>query len=348
MSVKEKAIETVEVATGIRLLAKSAGYVVEQKVTVRDYGSDHQMPQMEDPNRPWFVRGIAGRTPFTYGNDFWFGPFSTEDEATTEGLPEIVSCDARAAKLGEDYAVRVVTSEGDNHWLIYRRGECVSKPFGSPTAALDEAEKRAAKSRENREQMFLRHQLQRIERCQLPASQRGACLATFKADTATLAHALQVAQEYVKAFAPSSDLSLWFCGESRSGKTSLACAVASAVAAAGHFARYASIVDVLHAQVSAGPALNELFTCDLLVLDWFGIQATGDDRASLDQSELLGTLSGYAAGAVLDTRALDRRPTLLVADCDQMKLRRCLGNERYDRSLHRHVIDFGGFTCHSA
>jgi hypothetical protein len=105
---------------------------------------------------------------------------------------------------------------------------------------------------------------------------------------------------------------------------------------------------VLHAQVSTGPALNELFTCDLLVLDWFGIQATGDDRASLDQSELLGALSGYAAGAVLDTRSLDRRPTLLVADCDPMKLRRCLGNERYDRSLHRQVIDFGGFPCHSA
>jgi hypothetical protein len=347
VSVKEKAREAMELATGVRLLAKQAGYVVEQKVTAKDFNG-FQLPQFEDHDRPWFVRGLAGRTPFTYDQDLWFGPFATEEQATTEGLPEIVSCDARSAKLGEDYSVRVSTRSGDNRWLVYCRGECVSEPFGTPTTAMDEAERRAVDTRERREQLIGRKQLQRIERCQLPASQLGVCLETFKADTVTLAHALQVAQQYVKTFAPCSGQSLWFCGEPGNGKTSLACAVAAAVAAAGHFARYASIVDVLHAQVSAGPALSELFTADLLVLDWFGIQATGDDRASLDHSELLGALSSYAAGALLDTRSLDHRPTLLIADCDQMKLRRCLGNERYDKSLYRQIIDFGGFTCHSA
>jgi hypothetical protein len=333
---------------GATMIAEASGYSVEQKVTVRD-ANGYQMPSLEPADRPWFVRGIAGKTPFTYGTDLWFGPFATEEQAATEGLPKILSCDARAQDLGEGYSVRVAKGDGPNRWLIYRDGECKSdQPLSSLSAALDEAERLASEHREGRERLRLNQQMQRIARCRIPEALTGIRLENFSADTATLADALQVAHGYVNAFTPASQ-NLWFCGDAESGKTSLACAIASAVAAAGYFARYASIAEVIHAQ-GDGAVMNELLSCDLLVLDWSGIQAAGYDKASRDQSELLGALSGFAAGAVLDARFLNNKPTLLVADCDRWKLQQCLSVERYSRLLRRQIVDFvsGGSKCPSA
>ena len=114
----------------------------------------------------------------------------------------------------------------------------------------------------------------------------------------------------------------------------------SAVAVAERDARYMSIVDVIQAQDNV-EWLRELRTPDLLLIDWAGIQATGDDKVSRDQADLLGCLSRNAVGVVLEARHTDGRPTLLVADCDRNKLQSHLGKTRFEKLQQwQQIVDF--------
>jgi DNA replication protein DnaC len=206
----------------------------------------------------------------------------------------------------------------------------VSERFASLSAALDEAERRDQEDREEHERCLAVAQANQIKRCLIPEAFAGVTLDNFTAKTPALADALEIARQYVRTFKPKDPYrqSLWFCGDLGSGKTSLACAVARALAIAGHYARYAPITEIINAGSDAS-LLNELRTPDLLILDWFGI-ATGKDKRSRDQAELLRALSGHAVRSILQDRyTTHNRPTLLITECDLSQLKLGLDRERF-------------------
>jgi DNA replication protein DnaC len=335
----KEAIETPrEVTQDIRAQAKAEGYRIEQKVTVMTT-TGAQMYPYEDPDRPWYVRAPSGRTPFTYEcpKDLWFGPFASEEEAAND-LPRILRLHARAEQLEEGYCVR----NGErNQWRVGRAKECVAGPFDNPEAAMDEAERLARKSVETRERMAAHKREQQIERCQIPAQFSGITLDNFTAETEALSDALLTSRAYVQNFTPPGPFSrsLWFCGDAGTGKTSLACAIAAALALSGRSVRYSSVEQVIKAQDDAD-LMNDLRMPDLLVLDWTGIQAAGDNKPSRDQAALLGVVSGRAVGTVLEVRYKDDRPTLLVADCDRAKLQKYLSRAHFEKLQRHQIVEF--------
>ena len=214
-SVEEKTVRPEGVAEDLREQAEAAGYRVAQQLPAA-----FQMYQCEDPNRPWHIQALAGKTPFTYGcvNDFWFGTFATKEEAETEGLSDILHIHGRAEQLEENYFIR---QEDNKLWRVGRATKFVAGPFDNPTAALDEAERLARQSVEDRKRMAAHKQARQLELCRIPAAFCEITLDSFKAKTAALADALQKSREYVRTFAPPGPLSrsLWFCGNTGSGKT---------------------------------------------------------------------------------------------------------------------------------
>jgi hypothetical protein len=279
---------------------------------------------------------MARSSPFAKRSYFLFGPFATMEEAH-QHFPEIVRCHLRAEKLTQNYSIVVSKKE----WFVVHPSEQGAGPFDNPTAAVDEAERLADEARRVREGMIEYARQEHVQAIQIPPSFAGINLDNFNAKTKTLKAALEEAHAWTRRFQPHGPCiqNLWLCGPVGKGKTTLACAFAVTLARVGRHALYATIAEAIHALADLS-VMNILRMPELLVLDWFGLQSAGNDKASRDQAELLGALSGHAVGAVLEARYADDRPTLLVADCDQAKLQRCLGNARFERLQRRKIVEF--------
>jgi DNA replication protein DnaC len=289
-------------------------------------------------DEPLFIKGSF--SPFALRSSFVFGPFGTREEAN-QYLPEIVRCHLRAEKLTENHSVRHRANVGrrKSEWWVERFGGEPVGPFEDPAAALDEAERLADEARRVREGMIEHARQEHIQAIQIPPSFAGIDLDNFDAKTKTLKAALKEARAWTQVFRPHGEYiqNLWLCGPVGRGKTTLACAVAATLAMVGRHALYCTIDEAIHAPDDQS-LMNKLRMPELLVLDWTGLTPTGN-RASRDQAELLGFVSGRSVGLVLDARNEDTRPTLLVADCDREQLKRCLGNARFERVLRRKIVN---------
>jgi hypothetical protein len=242
----------------------------------------------------------------------------------------------RGAQLTQNYDVGV----REKVWFVFHPGEPSAGPFESLTAALDKAEHLAEEARKIHEGRIKYARQEHVRAVQIPEAFAGIDLDNFDAKTKTLKAAVEEVRMWTRVFQPhgSGITNLWFCGSVGKGKTTLACAAAATLAMVGRHPLYVTIAEAIAASEDVG-VMNVLRMPELLVLDWTGLTPTGD-RASRDQSELLGLLSGRSVGHLLDARDTDDRPTLLVADCDRQKLPSYLGRARFDRLLRRKIVNF--------
>ncbi|MFY9560124.1 MAG: hypothetical protein WAQ52_07810 [Terriglobales bacterium] len=321
-TVEETTVTPVEVTPEIIAQAEKLGYRIAHANEPRMYAEE-----------PFFIKSRF--SPFALQSSFVFGPFATR-EAANQHLPELVRCHPRAEKLTQNYNIFLRKEK----WWVGHPSEQGAGPFENPTAALDEAERLADEVRKVREGMIEHARQEFVQAAHIPPAFAGIDLENFNAKTKTLKAALEVACHWARLFRPHGLTieSLWFCGPVGKGKTTLACATATTLARVGRHALYCTVAESIHAPDDLR-LMNVLRAPELLVLDWTGLTPTGN-RASRDQSELLGIVSGRSVGPVLDARNEDNRPTLLVADCDAAKLQRCLGSARIERLQRRKIVNF--------
>lgn len=207
-----------------------------------------------------------------------------------------------------------------------------SKPYvGGCLTCL--AEKRAAEDERKERERQAEHN--RTVNCLLadsmiPARFADRTLADYRATVPGQRMALGVCKAYAEAWPEkrASGASLVLTGSPGTGKTHLACAIASA-AIREHLAsvKFATVAKLLRfikdtyrkdSERSEQQAINRLIDPDLLIVDEVGIQV-GSEHEKLLMFE------------VLNARYQELRPTILISNLDGSELEAFLGHRIMDR-----------------
>lgn len=191
-------------------------------------------------------------------------------------------------------------------------------------AQRQEARLRAAAIAKRREVARL------FERCGIPPRFADRTLANYRAETPGQAKALSTAELYVKNWREVSQCgtSLVLTGEPGTGKTHIACAVASGLIESYSVAcAFMSVSEALRSikatyakdcAKTEQQAIHDLLTPDLLILDEIGMQVGSEHEKQL-------------MFEVLNGRYQNLRPTILISNLSRADLAAFLGQRVMDR-----------------
>lgn len=176
------------------------------------------------------------------------------------------------------------------------------------------------------QQRMLEHRL--CQTC-VPARFQSRTFDSFVANTDPKRAALTAAKEFAAEFESrrKDGPTLVFSGRPGTGKSHLGCAIALAVATAGHTALYATVRDIIRmlrdtwakdSDRTEREVLADLIGVDLLVIDELGV-GFGSDAEKLQFFD------------VLDGRYREQQPTLILTNLGRKDLAEFVGQRAYDR-----------------
>ncbi len=305
------------VTEGIREQAEKLGYIVKQKGRPEKEPLSTVWHEIVTPRDPWHItsRSALGSFSFSRSRPFRSRTFATEAEALS-GLPEVLRDDARFQAL-DKYDVRITPWDDGSFGLA-------SDKLNLPV--VDVAEQAAKQYDEANEQRRLNRLESRLATHQrnLPPEFHGIDLENFNAKTQTF-DALEVARQYVSIFPTHNTKCLVLCGERGTSKTRLAVAIAASLTVHDRAGAIGEQDLQCHYKTVAEVIADDSGLCEpgLLLLDWCEVQAP--DTKSHVFMDLVGTMSGRAVANLLELRYAQNLATLLIADCEQTRLRRYLG-----------------------
>lgn len=203
---------------------------------------------------------------------------------------------------------------------------------GCPKCA-DEDRRQADQERQEREAKARQAELDRsFRRAGIPERFMGKSFANYLADTPAKARALKAA----KRFADSEErgLSMILCGKPGTGKTHLACAIASEKIASRKSALFMTAVGAVRyvrstyrkdSEINESEAIDNLCRADLLILDEVGVQhGTEHEKMILFD--------------VINDRYANCRGTILLSNLDADDLQIYLGDRIMDRFRESGVV----------
>lgn len=203
---------------------------------------------------------------------------------------------------------------------------------GCPVCA-EETQKQIDDERRDREARARQADLERsFRRAGIPERFMGKSFATYLADTPGKSRALKAA----KRFADSDDcgLSMILCGKPGTGKTHLACAIASEKIAARKSAVFMTAVGAVRyvrstyrkdSEMTESEAIDNLCGADLLILDEVGVQhGTEHEKMILFD--------------VINDRYANCRGTILLSNLSADDLQNYLGDRIMDRFREGGVV----------
>ena len=315
------------VTEGIREQAANLGYIVKQKGRLEKQPLSTVWHEIVSPGDPWQITSNSASGSFSRSRPFRSRTFATEAEALAS-LPEVLRDDARFQAL-DKYGVRITPWDDSRHFGL-GSDELPNLPVGpydSVGAALDVAEQAAKEYDEANERRRLNRLESRLAEHErnLPSEFHGIDLENFKAKTETVKDALEVAWQYVSIFPTHNTKCLVLCGERGTSKTRLAVAIAASLTVHDRAGAIGEHDLQCHYKTVAEVIADDSGLCEpgLLLLDWCEVQAP--DTKSHGFMDLVGALSGRAVANLLELRYAQNLATLLIADCDQTRLRRYLG-----------------------
>ena len=196
---------------------------------------------------------------------------------------------------------------------------------GCPTCAAQRREAEEAESREQATRVRKASLEQAFRRSGIPERFLGKSFGGYLADTAAKARALKAAQRYAES--EERGLSMILCGKPGTGKTHLACSIASAKIAARSTAQFMTAVAAVRyvrstyrkdSPISETEAIDNLCSPDLLILDEVGVQhGTEHEKMILFD--------------VINDRYANCRGTVLLSNLSADDLREYLGDRIMDR-----------------
>lgn len=209
--------------------------------------------------------------------------------------------------------------------------EIAGRPItqGCPACAAAEAERKTAAAQRVQAEAAQRRVEMLRKASGIPPRFADRTLQGYRAETAEQQKALRVATAYVEQWPQMRDrgASLIFSGRPGTGKTHLACAIASAVIDTGHSALFTTVLDAMRsikrsydrdAGISETDAVMELVKPSLLVLDEVGADL-GTDHSKVLLFDLM------------NKRYEHMRPTIILTNLDAAALREYCGDRIMDR-----------------
>lgn len=168
-----------------------------------------------------------------------------------------------------------------------------------------------------------------LQRVGIPARFQARTIENFEAEAEPQRKAQEVAREFVSGFdeALATGTTVVFSGRPGTGKSHLACAMATAIAKTGHTALYATareIVLMLRDTWREGAArserqmLDELIGIDIIVVDEVGV-GFGTEAEKTQFFD------------VIDGRYREMMPTILLTNLDKKGLAEYIGQRAFDR-----------------
>lgn len=168
-----------------------------------------------------------------------------------------------------------------------------------------------------------------LSRAQIPLRFHDRTFENFRADGAGPAKALKIARAYAASFDDrlAQGGGLVFCGKPGTGKTHLACAIASEVIEQGRGAKFMTVIQAVRevketyrrdSDKTEQQAIDAFKYPDLLILDEVGVQ-WGSDAEKLILFE------------IINGRYSDMRPTILISNLQESELGAYIGDRAVDR-----------------
>jgi DNA replication protein DnaC len=205
----------------------------------------------------------------------------------------------------------------------------------SDCPACSEITRKAAEERRQREHAAeqAKNRQERIERnlqrIGIPHRFKTRTFDNFESDTAPKVEAIRVARDFVDRFSVHSDegTTVVFSGRPGTGKSHLACAMATAIVSAGGTGLYATARELVlmlrdtwrdGADRTERQMLEMLVGIDILVIDEVGIGfgTEGEKTQFFD---------------VIDGRYREQMPTILLTNLDKRGLSEYIGQRAFDR-----------------
>lgn len=182
-------------------------------------------------------------------------------------------------------------------------------------------EKRIAAQRESLER--------NLQRACIPQRFRDRTFDNFEVDSAGKKAALQVARGFMESFENHEKAGTFvvFSGRPGTGKSHLACAIASAVARTGRSSLYATARELVlmlrdtwrhDSDRSERQAIDQLVSVNLLVIDEVGV-GFGSDAEKTQFFD------------IIDGRYREQMPTILLTNLDRKGLAEYIGQRAFDR-----------------
>lgn len=231
-----------------------------------------------------------------------------------------------------DPHAKITVKHCDKHGAYQAR--VFEMAFGLPsmtTACPQCADERAA---EERTRQIAEHERARVARVArlfeasgIPKRFAVKRLADYDAREAPQRRVLDLAQRYVARFAEQPDASLVLCGKPGTGKTHLACGIASALIETGHAAVFTSVLSAIRgiketyrrdAEFAEADAIDRLVAPALLIMDEVGVQVGSEHEKML-------------LFEVINERYQACRATILISNLNIDELTAYLGDRMLDR-----------------
>jgi len=211
--------------------------------------------------------------------------------------------------------------------VILVAGRTIISPC--PSCNTEQQAKEAERNRREQELSNRRRIEMLTQRADIPPRFKDCSFDNYTTKTDGQAKALHTARAYAEDWPQrlSKGTCLIFSGKPGTGKTHLACAIASSVLAAGHSALFITVSDAMRsikraydktADISEGEAIKALVEPRLLVLDECGMDYGTDHSKTLIFD-------------MLNKRYEQVRPTIILTNLDAPALREYLGDRIVDR-----------------
>jgi DNA replication protein DnaC len=238
----------------------------------------------------------------------------SSDPAQTQLEPSITQVAAQCAAHGEYQAKLIDLGFGD-------------KPLtsGCPTCGAERRAQEASRAAE-RKAVEERMRIARLFGASgIPERFCDRRLSTYVATTAAQKRVLDIAQRFADTDEPGASLVL--CGKPGTGKTHLACGIASALIERGESAMFRTVVQAVRhikdtyrrdSLRSESEAIEDLLRPDLLILDEIGVQIGSEHEKML-------------VFEIINERYQRRRSTILISNLSREELTAYLGERIMDR-----------------